>query len=770
MSKKQAPRRTAARAGRKDAKASATKSKASASKPAPKPSVRGDSHHGRAGEIAAILRGQAQVGLPGWLRGEAAWAFYASNGVVRQMIGRFALLMTKPGWRYTNSDVADFQWSPTISMLDDLKFKLAARAAATFAFVFGAGILEHVVDDANRDAEKLNLAHVRAYKGVRVHTSYSLRPVGNVQWKSAEWFETTGSHRRRIHRSRLSIMVVNDTPAGIVHATNNGWPPSWLEGIYRDFSDWTAMECDVAAIVHTLSVMHLQLHDFALAAANPDGQEAAAVKARLDQTLAGLDTSGMLVTDAKDKLGEVSRNISGLAELMERKALRAASASGVTKELLLMEADGNLGDNSAPIEAFYDMVSGWAEQMTVPAITDASMISLAVQRYQASGEAIIVPSRFLVVLDPIQQESGKARAEQRKNNAQSREVDQKWGLPLEVLLQDPALRDDYPGIDAWLEQQETRRQQAAAAAGSTDDPAGEDMVSAAQAARPFNISAATLIKMAKEGKVHGRQIVGRWKFYLSKVQEALMGKTPAEIESAADRRLDDLGLSESNTFGEAWGESDAMREIFAVLERVRDTPLSVLLLGETGTGKEGIARGLHTTGSFVDVNCAALDSDPAAAAEQLREAIAAASGGTLFLDEVGDVPREVQSAMLRELATAEGVRLVSATSLDASDPSVMRPDLYFRLADVEVEIPPLRDREGDIVEIARRIYAAYTSERGYEAADPPFTVAAVATMLAYPWPGNIRELKSAVSRGVELAPRAAPVGVDHLQLRTRGER
>ena len=296
------------------------------------------------------------------------------------------------------------------------------------------------------------------------------------------------------------------------------------------------------------------------------------------------------------------------------------------------------------------------------------------------------------------------------------------------------------------------------------------MVSAAQAARPFNISPSTLIKMAKAGKVRGHVVAGRWKFHLSQVTEALMGKTTAQLEQAADERLD-IGLSESTKFGDVWGESDAMREIFAVLERVRDSGLAVLLLGETGTGKEGVARGLHVgDGPFVAINSAELADDPAAAAKQLRRSLASAAGGTLFLDEVGDMPREVQSALLRVLAIPHEARLVSATSLNARDEWVLRPDLYYRLADVAVEVPPLRDRESDIITIAQGIYSDYTSARGYESGDPAFTDAAVATMLVYPWPGNIRELKSAVSRGVEMAPRAAPIGVEDMQLNIRGQR
>ncbi len=741
---------------------------------AKKGTARTDGAKSKLGDIAAILRGDAPIGLPGWMIGEAAYAWYISNGVARQMIGRFAMLMTKPGHKYTHTDVRDFDWAPTISKLDDLKFKIACRLAATWAFVFGAGIIEHVVDDCDRDGEELLLINVRAYTGVRIHTAYSLRPERGHDWKTAEWFETQRtSERRRIHRSRLTIMTVTDTPDGITIPSVSGWPPSWMEGIYQPFNEWTKVECDISAIIHTLSILHLQLHGFALAAANPHGVEATQVAQRLEQALEGLSAHGLLVTDKQDALGEVSRNISSLDKLVERKALRAAASAGVPKELLIMEAEGNLGTNSAPLDAYYDLVSGWAEQMIVPAITRASEISLAAQRYKASltGETMIVPTQFIVVLDAIQQESGKDRAEQRKSNAAARKADFECGLDLDVIRSDPSLREDYPSIDAHYEAKAAREELAKqkAVESGLDNPEGEDMVSAAQAAKPFNISAGTLIKLAKAGKVKGRQIVGRWKFYLSHVQAALMNKTSAELESAAaDQRRDDIGLSESTTFGDAWGESDAMREIFAVLERVRDCRLSVLLLGETGTGKEGIARGLHVgDGPFVAINCAELDDEPADAAKQLRKAMAAAAGGTLFLDEIGDTPRDSQSAMLRLVAGEHNCRIVSATSRPAE---WLRPDLYYRLAEVEIEIPPLRDRESDVVEIAKRIYAAYTSERGYEAADPEFNEAALATMLVYPWPGNIRELKSVVSRGIELAPRAAPVGVEHMQLKMRGER
>src|SRR5690606_18460185 len=425
MTKAAKSRASGAKSGVKSvAKSGARGARVSAKRPAAKVSKRGDSKPAakatartdgtkttqKIGDIAAILRGEFTPGMPGWLFGEAAYAWYLSNGVARQMIGRFASLMTKPAHKYTHTDVRDFDWAPTISKLDDLKYKIACRMAATWAFVFGAGIIEHVVDDCDRAGEPLELVNVRAYKGVRIHTSYSLRPQHGYDWKTAEWFETVRvGARRLIHRSRLTIMVVTDTPDGIVIPSISGWPPSWLESIYQSFNEWTKIECDVSAIVRTLSILHLQLEGWAKAAANPDSVEAAAVAARIEQALEGLSSHGLLVTDKADALGEASRQITGLDKLVDRKALRAAASSGVPKELLLMEAEGNLGLNSAPIDAYYGLVSGWAEQMIVPSITRASEIALVAQRYKAklAGELLVVPSQFIVVQDAIQQATGK---------------------------------------------------------------------------------------------------------------------------------------------------------------------------------------------------------------------------------------------------------------------------------------------------------------------------------------------------------------------------
>ena len=740
--------------------------------------VRNDDLTTQAAELAALVRGAGRGGLrSGWLRPESAWAFYAQHGAVRQMIGRFATLMTKPAWHYTRADVKDFNWSPTQSMLDDIRLRTAMRVGAVWAFVFGAGIIEHVVDDANRgDETKLDLKTVRSYTGLIVHSAYDLHPE-NGSWRTADWFVTVRTAKpRRIHRSRLSIMVTGDTPVGTaLVSSSTHWPPSWLEGIYSTFTRWDEIDCDVSAIVHSLSILHVQLEGYRLAVEQPDSVAAEGVRSRIAQGLEGLANNGVLVTDVQDKLSEIGRSITGLADLMERTALNAAASAGVPKELLLMEAEGNLGNNSAPIDAYYDMITGWGDDLLTSVINTATDISLAVQAYDASlfGETLVTPTQYVVMREPIQQESGKELAGQRKSNSESRKNDIDTGVPLDVVMSDQDLRDQYPELEAWLEAKSTRETEAAAKAAQAgiDDPVDEDMVAAAVIAKRYSISPSTLIKMAMSGAIPGRKIAGRWKFYLSRVVEAM--REPGTQQQAhapeVDHRLD-AELSDSTTFGDAWGVSAAMREIFSVLEAVRDSKLAVLLLGETGTGKEGIARGLHVSGPFVAMNCAELDDDAPKAAAQLRRALTAAAGGTLLLDEVADVPRGSQAALLRLLSGDHSARIVSATSQDVRDGWLFRQDLYHRLAEVEVEIPPLRDRETDVLEIARRIYAGYTDERGYEAADPPFTDSAIASMLIYPWPGNIRELKSAVCRGVEICPRAQSIGSEHMQLSLRGER
>lgn len=225
--------------------------------------------------------------------------------------------------------------------------------------------------------------------------------------------------------------------------------------------------------------------------------------------------------------------------------------------------------------------------------------------------------------------------------------------------------------------------------------------------------------------------------------------------------------------GELLGESPAMVQLFHDVERVGPTDASVLIRGETGTGKELVARRIHqlsavAQGPFVALNCAAIpeslleselfghrkgaftgaDRDRAG---RFREA----HRGTLFLDEIGDMPASAQAKLLRVLQERRveplgggtpmevEVRVLAATHRDLEDlcrEGHFRQDLYYRLRVIELQLPPLKDRDNDILLLARELLQQSTGR--------PFTLSpeTESALLAYPWPGNVRELKNAMER------------------------
>jgi DNA-binding NtrC family response regulator len=236
----------------------------------------------------------------------------------------------------------------------------------------------------------------------------------------------------------------------------------------------------------------------------------------------------------------------------------------------------------------------------------------------------------------------------------------------------------------------------------------------------------------------------------------------------------------------------AMRRLYDLAARVAPGTIGVLLVGETGTGKEVLAEFVHRAspraqGPLVRINCAALTESLVeselfghekgaftGAQRERRGLLEAADGGTAFLDEIGEVPLAVQAKLLRVLeeglvlrvgATtprAIDVRFVAATNRDLeteADAGRFRRDLYFRLAGVVLAIPPLRTRGDEIEALARR-FAAETAGR-LSRPTPRFDDAAIAVLRKHPWPGNVRELRNAVERAVLLAE-AGAIGAEQL--------
>jgi DNA-binding NtrC family response regulator len=238
----------------------------------------------------------------------------------------------------------------------------------------------------------------------------------------------------------------------------------------------------------------------------------------------------------------------------------------------------------------------------------------------------------------------------------------------------------------------------------------------------------------------------------------------------------ELPLSPSDHFGRLKGRSVAMRQIFALLERVAPSDATVLVEGETGTGKELVARGLHDASPragepFVVFDCSAVSSSLieselfghvkgsyTGAVADRAGAFEEANGGTLFLDEIGELPLEHQPKLLRALESREvrrlgankprhvDVRIVAATNRALArevDRGRFREDLYYRLAVVQVRLPPLRERREDIPLLVRQIEAELSGGAG---APPPLPDGVIRTFAQQTWPGNVRELRNAVDR------------------------
>jgi DNA-binding NtrC family response regulator len=239
------------------------------------------------------------------------------------------------------------------------------------------------------------------------------------------------------------------------------------------------------------------------------------------------------------------------------------------------------------------------------------------------------------------------------------------------------------------------------------------------------------------------------------------------------------------------GETPAMMAVRRLIDTIAPTDASVMILGETGTGKELIARSLHEKsercgGSFIPVNCGALPENLVESelfghrrgaftgADTHRKGLfEVANGGTLFLDEVGELDKSVQVKLLRFLESGEvrrvgendpfrvDVRVLCATNRDLREMvanELFREDLFFRLNTFEIVLPPLRERKTDIAALAHHMLKRY-ARRG--TGGSTLTSEAVAMLTEHDWPGNIRELANAIERATILAG-GGPIGPEHL--------
>lgn len=240
------------------------------------------------------------------------------------------------------------------------------------------------------------------------------------------------------------------------------------------------------------------------------------------------------------------------------------------------------------------------------------------------------------------------------------------------------------------------------------------------------------------------------------------------------------------------GASDVMQDLYNRIHKVAPTNATVLIHGETGTGKELVARALHEESNrnnhlMISVNCAAIPDTLieselfgyekgafTGAATNREGLVAAADGGTLFLDEIGELPLEAQARLLRVLQEGEvrplgsvesrkvDVRLVAATHRDLrklSKEGKFREDLYFRINVVQLELPPLRERGRDIINIAESLLQRYCAQFGK--AQLKLSSGAMDAIMSYNWPGNVRELENAMQRAVILCEDSNEIG-EHL--------
>ncbi len=260
-----------------------------------------------------------------------------------------------------------------------------------------------------------------------------------------------------------------------------------------------------------------------------------------------------------------------------------------------------------------------------------------------------------------------------------------------------------------------------------------------------------------------------------------LGQSELQFEQLAE--LHEVALSREPQFGNLLGQSPEMREIFALLARAAPTDSTMLVEGESGTGKELVAEAIHqhsrrASGQFVVFDCSAVQRDLVeselfghvkgsftGAIQNRKGALAEAHGGTLFLDEIGELDLDLQPKLLRALEKREikpvgsndrqavDVRIIAATNRDLAQmvkEGTFREDLYYRLAVIQVQLPPLRRRKLDIPLLVSH-FLADTQARNPRPGALTLSFETMQQLQAYPWPGNVRELKNQIERAAVLS-------------------
>jgi DNA-binding NtrC family response regulator len=297
------------------------------------------------------------------------------------------------------------------------------------------------------------------------------------------------------------------------------------------------------------------------------------------------------------------------------------------------------------------------------------------------------------------------------------------------------------------------------------------------------------------------------------IEKPLNTERLSKLKAQLPKLMDQYGVQRKNRelsarienlthYGELTGQSEVMREVYKIIEAVSASTASVLILGESGTGKELVARAIHQKserlrGPFFALNCAALPKEIlenelfghekgafTGSTNEKQGAFELASGGTLFFDEVAEMSPDIQVKLLRALETRAvrrlggkkeipvDIRVVAATNRDVQKAVAegdLREDLYYRLAVVDISLPPLRERANDIQLLADEFLERFATQNGKQVQG--LEDAAWDWILSYHWPGNVRELKNAIERAVIMS-RAAKITLTDIMprhLRTGGD-